>query len=86
MSALNSRPFTVGFAAESEKLVEHARLKLERKKLDLIVANDISAAGIGFQSNENAVTILSNTTQDEIAQSPKRLIAEKIVQRIAKSL
>lgn len=86
VSALSSRPFTVGFAAESEKLVEHAQLKLERKKLDLIVANDISAAGIGFQSNENAVTILSNTTQDEIAQSPKRLIAEKIVQRIAKSL
>ena len=86
VSALSSRPFTVGFAAESEKLIEHARLKLERKKLDLIVANDISAAGIGFQSNENAVTILSATTEDKITQAPKRLIAEKIVQRISESL
>ena len=82
VSALEQRPITVGFAAESEKLVEHAVSKLERKKLDLIVANDISAEGIGFQSNENAVTLLTKDSQEQIAKAPKSIIASKIVEAL----
>jgi phosphopantothenoylcysteine decarboxylase/phosphopantothenate--cysteine ligase len=48
----------IGFAAETEALLDHARGKLERKGLDLIVANDVSRPGIGFESDENAVTVL----------------------------
>jgi phosphopantothenoylcysteine decarboxylase/phosphopantothenate--cysteine ligase len=48
----------VGFAAESEHLVENARGKLARKRLDLIVANDITLAGSGFAADSNKVTIL----------------------------
>ena len=50
----------VGFAAEhGDDAVEHGQGKLERKRLDAIVVNDISRAGIGFEADENEVTILS---------------------------
>lgn len=51
------RGLLAGFAAESENLVEHALQKLERKGCDLIIANDITQPGIGFDSEENAVTL-----------------------------
>lgn len=51
----------VGFAAETENLIENAHEKLKRKKLDLIVANDVSKAGIGFGSDNNEVTIIDST-------------------------
>lgn len=50
--------FLVGFAAETENLLSHAREKLERKGCDLLVANDVAQPGIGFDSIENEVTIL----------------------------
>lgn len=49
--------FLVGFAAETENLIEHAQEKLTRKGCDMIVANDVSQAGIGFDSVENEVTL-----------------------------
>ncbi len=49
----------VGFAAESDNVIEHARQKLERKHLDAIVANDITRADAGFDSETNAVTIIT---------------------------
>ncbi len=48
----------VGFAAETDDLLANARRKLERKRLDLIVANDVSAPGAGFEHDTNAVVIL----------------------------
>lgn len=86
VSALKSRPYLVGFAAESENLLQNARIKLDAKNLDLIVANDISNAEIGFQSDENAVSLLTKDEQQDIAQSPKRLIAAKIVEFIAQKI
>ena len=52
------RPLLVGFAAETEKVEEHAREKLQRKNLDLIVANDVSADGAGFGAASNRVLVL----------------------------
>lgn len=83
ISSLNSRPFVVGFAAESENVLESALDKLERKKLDMIVANDISAPGIGFQSDDNQVTLISGLDQQETL--PKMLkveIADRLLDRI----
>ena len=56
---LKTRQFVVGFAAESENLTQSSLEKLRNKKLDLIVANDISAPGIGFQSDFNQVTLIN---------------------------
>jgi phosphopantothenoylcysteine decarboxylase/phosphopantothenate--cysteine ligase len=50
---------TVGFAAETEDLLANARAKLEQKRLDLIVANDVSASDAGFTVDTNRVTLLS---------------------------
>ncbi|MFC3152584.1 bifunctional phosphopantothenoylcysteine decarboxylase/phosphopantothenate--cysteine ligase CoaBC [Litoribrevibacter euphylliae] len=51
------RPFTVGFAAETQEVAQYAQAKLARKKLDMIVANDVSNTNIGFNSDNNAATI-----------------------------
>lgn len=56
-SLFNFHGYLVGFAAETENLIENAQSKLIRKKCDLIIANDVSQQGIGFDSSENAVTL-----------------------------
>lgn len=58
-----ARPFTVGFAAETNNFEQNAKDKLERKNLDLIVLNDVSNPAIGFNSNENAASVYSQEGQ-----------------------
>jgi len=71
----------VGFAAESESLIENAKQKLSTKKLDLIVANDISAEGAGFAVDTNQVTFLfADGTINHLPQMTKSSVAEKIMQ------
>ncbi len=83
VSALNSRPLVVGFAAESENVLESALDKLERKKLDMIVANDISAPGIGFQSDDNQVTFITGPDQQEtLPRMLKVEIADRLLDRL----
>ena len=73
----------VGFAAETERLIEHSHKKLESKHLDLIVANDVSKPGIGFGADENQVTILgADGTVWESPRTSKREIAERILDRV----
>ncbi|WP_207061796.1 bifunctional phosphopantothenoylcysteine decarboxylase/phosphopantothenate--cysteine ligase CoaBC [Motiliproteus sp. SC1-56] len=78
------RPFCVGFAAETEKLIEHARGKLERKQLDLVVANDVSQPGIGFNSDDNAVTLIDKAGETRLAQASKTQLARELVALIAR--
>ncbi len=69
----------VGFAAETENLVENAQGKLERKKLDLIVANDVSAPEVGFGHDTNQVTILvSDGSRTDVTLDSKRVIADAV--------
>ncbi|MCH8157300.1 MAG: bifunctional phosphopantothenoylcysteine decarboxylase/phosphopantothenate--cysteine ligase CoaBC [Nitrospinae bacterium] len=82
-----TRQFVVGFAAESENLVQSATEKLRRKKLDLIVANDISAPGIGFQSDSNQVTLIDRAENvEQLSLRPKSEIADLLLDRILSSL
>ena len=69
----------IGFAAETENVLEHARKKLESKSLDAIVLNDVSKPGIGFDSDSNAATILTRDQQIEIPQASKTAVAERIL-------
>jgi len=70
---------TVGFAAETEELVANAKRKLERKKLDLIVANDVSAQDAGFAVDTNRVTLLgANGFIEELPLLSKIEVAEAI--------
>lgn len=80
------RPFTVGFAAETNDVIDYARDKMVRKGLDMIVANDVSDQAIGFNSSENEATVLwpggemalSRTSKDSIARQIIDLIADRL--------
>ena len=75
----------VGFAAETGDLVANAKSKLERKKLDLIVANDVSAPDVGFAHDTNKVTILlGDGGQIEIPLSSKRVVADAIFDAVVR--
>lgn len=86
IAAHPDRPFTVGFAAESEKLLEYGRAKLERKKLDLVIANDISDAKIGFNSNDNAVTLIDAQGAQSVSQRSKHQLAREIIALLAQKI
>ena len=77
------RVFTVGFAAETESLERNAREKRVRKGLDLIIANDVSDESIGFNSDENAVTLVWEGGESRIASTPKPELATILIERIA---
>lgn len=78
---------SMGFAAETQSLIEHAQDKLIRKNLDAIAANDITAEGAGFGSPTNVVTLLSrNAPPRQIPLSNKTVVAEQLVQFAAKLL
>lgn len=77
----------VGFAAESEDPVGNAKKKLASKKLDMIVANDITAPGSGFDVDTNKVTIIEKGGKaEELPLLSKREVAEKILDRVAKRM
>ncbi len=69
----------IGFAAETERPLEHARDKLARKGVDAIVLNDVARPQIGFDSDRNAVTFLTSTSSQELPEMPKRMLADRIL-------
>ena len=85
VSKLKTQQFVVGFAAETQNLIQSALEKLRNKKLDLIVANDISAPGIGFQSDNNQVTLVdSNEQVENLPRMTKQEIANILLDKISK--
>lgn len=80
------KPFTVGFAAETQRVREYARDKLERKNLDMIVANDVAEPGIGFNSDHNAVTVLWRDGEMDIGQRSKTLVARELIMLIERNM
>lgn len=86
VSAAAGAPFTVGFAAETTDVLTYARGKLESKGLDMIVANDVSNTAIGFNSEQNAVTVLWHNGSRVLEQSSKAAIARDLIALIAARL
>jgi len=86
VAALNQRPFTVGFAAESENLIGYARAKLERKGLDLVIANNIAQADIGFNSDDNAVTLVDAQGETAMEKCSKNQLARALIGELAQRL
>jgi len=73
----------VGFAAETDDVLANARGKLERKRLDLIVANDVSAPGVGFEHDTNQVVILgADGAEQHVALSDKRAVAAAVLDAV----
>ncbi len=91
MSALGAakRPdqVIVGFAAETEDLISHAQEKLQRKNVDIIVANDVSAPEVGFGHETNEVTILeAGGKQKHVTLRSKRQIADEVLDAVTQML
>lgn len=76
-----TRPVLIGFAAESGNAVERGRQKLQRKGVDLIVANDISTEGLGFDSDLNAATLIGSDRVEPFPAGPKTALASTILDR-----
>ncbi|WP_046078384.1 bifunctional phosphopantothenoylcysteine decarboxylase/phosphopantothenate--cysteine ligase CoaBC [Halomonas sp. HG01] len=85
VAARPDRPFVVGFAAETRDLAAYAHDKLARKGLDMVVANDVSRAGLGFGADDNAALLLwregDTTGQDDLPPQPKAELAEAVIRR-----
>lgn len=77
------RPFTVGFAAETQQVEQYAQSKLKRKNLDMIVANDVSRAESGFNSDHNTVTVIDRSGSNTLPPALKTDLAKQLVEIIA---
>jgi phosphopantothenoylcysteine decarboxylase / phosphopantothenate---cysteine ligase len=83
LATIRDVPIRVGFAAESENVIENAQRKLVSKDLDLIVANDISRKDSGMGADDNECTILGRSgDSDTLPLMPKRDVADRILDRI----
>jgi len=74
----------VGFAAETNDVVTYARIKMGKKNLDMVVANDVSQSGAGFDSDTNIATVISKLGTVELPLMPKRQMADRILDEIVK--
>ncbi|MCK7547606.1 bifunctional phosphopantothenoylcysteine decarboxylase/phosphopantothenate--cysteine ligase CoaBC [Marinobacter koreensis] len=86
VAARPDAPFSVGFAAETNDVDRYALDKMARKKLDMIVANDVSTPGMGFNSDNNAVTVFWSDGREHIGPDTKRNIATRLVALISQHL
>lgn len=77
------RPFTVGFAAETQDVVTYARDKLQRKNLDMIIANDVTSSDTGFNSDDNQVVALWNSGEQAFDTMSKAQLSRQLIALIA---
>lgn len=86
VASLENKPLCIGFAAETESLLLHAKSKLRNKHCDMIIANDVSQSDIGFGSDDNAVTLVTENGSQPVERASKFSIAETIIDAIAATL
>jgi phosphopantothenoylcysteine decarboxylase / phosphopantothenate---cysteine ligase len=79
----DKRPFTVGFAAETRDVVAYAQAKLVNKKLDMIATNDVSGSNVGFNSDNNALTVIWPGGHKVLPLASKAQIAKQLIELIA---
>ena len=86
VASAEKRPFTVGFAAETNNLIEYASKKLINKGLDLIVANNVADSLIGFNSDENQTAVLWDDHVENLPRMSKGNLSRRIIELIATRL
>ena len=84
VTALEQPPFVVGFAAETHNVLGYAADKMRRKKLDLVVANDIGDREIGFGSDSNEVTVIGAELEEPLPRASKTVVSRQLLQIIAR--
>ena len=87
LAGVKPRPFVVAFAAETNSVEQNAKEKLERKNADLIVANDVSDASIGFDSDQNEVLVIARDgSTTHLQKAPKFVIANRILDLVVQRI
>ena len=86
MSKRKKNQFMVGFAVETENMIENSRHKLEQKNLDMICANNVKVEGAGFGQGTNVVTLITKDSEEELEKASKDIVASQIIDRIVKNL
>jgi len=84
ISAKKAAQIVVGFAAETENVLENARQKLVSKNLDAIVVNDVSREGVGFDSDRNAVTIITREEVIDVPETTKWEVSQRVLDQISR--
>jgi phosphopantothenoylcysteine decarboxylase/phosphopantothenate--cysteine ligase len=84
ISARKQSQIVVGFAAETENVLENARQKLAAKQLDAIVVNDVSREGVGFDSERNEVTIITHDEVVEVPETTKWEVAQRVLDQVVR--
>lgn len=86
VAQLDPKPYTVGFAAETQDVESYALGKLKNKKLDMIAANNVAISGQGFNADDNALTVYDGKNQTELPLTNKAQLAENLIALIAKKV
>ena len=87
LAGVKPRPFVVAFAAETNSVEKNAREKLDRKGADMIVANDVSDASIGFDSDQNEVLVIARDgSTTRLEKAPKFVIANRILDLVVQRM
>jgi phosphopantothenoylcysteine decarboxylase/phosphopantothenate--cysteine ligase len=84
LASKKTHQLIIGFAAETQDVLENARKKLARKSLDAIVVNDVSHEGVGFDSDRNAVTIITPDEIVEVPETTKWDVAQRVLDQVVK--
>ena len=84
VSGMEKPPFVVGFAAETQNVLGYAADKLRRKKMNLIVANDVSDNEIGFGSQSNEVTVIGEDLEEPLPRGSKKMVSRQLLQIVAR--
>jgi len=84
IARLKNSQIVVGFAAETQNALENARKKLASKSLDAIVVNDVSREGVGFDSDRNAVTIITHDSVVEVPETTKWEVAQRVLDEVVR--
>ena len=83
VAAQASPPFTLGFAAETNDVEAYAKQKLEHKKLNMIAANDVSLSGLGFNSDQNALTVITKNNKISLPAASKYALAIELLKLLS---
>lgn len=82
VAQLPNKPFIVGFAAETEEVIAQAKAKRQRKRMDLIIANEVGPE-LGMGTDDNAVTVIGTSFEMALARAPKMVLARQLIEIIA---
>jgi len=82
VSRMQKRPFIVGFAAETGRRLDRARDKMQRKGMDMVVFNDVTEPGAGFDVDTNSVVIIDRGGEKVLGLMSKESVAEAILDRV----